>query len=187
MKIGKVRASKSFKLTDKNPTNKIVFVKKGAPRVKRKEKMSFWLDGSDWKILVDSRSDPYQVPPQITATSLRPDICIYSQSRKKVCFVELTSPFEENVRLWKAKKQLKYEGIVQDAKSNGWDASCLTIEVGARGFVSLNTPSLFRLFGLSPKDSNTARKEVSKVAIKCSHFIWISRNNDKWSHPSRVC
>jgi hypothetical protein len=120
------------------------------------------------------------------ASSLRPDICVYSPGRKKVVFVELTSPFEENIRLWKAKKQLKYAGLVDDAKSNGWDASCLTIEVGARGFVSLNTQSLFRFFGLTPKDSKIARKEISKVAIRCSHFIWISRCNPKWSHPARV-
>ena len=120
------------------------------------------------------------------STSLRPDVCIYSLTRKKVCFLELTSPFEENTQLWRAKKQLKYTGIVYDAKNNGWDATCKTIEVGARGLVSMNVPGLFRWFGLTSKDSNVARKEMSKIAIKCSHFIWISRNNEKWSHPDRV-
>ena len=187
MKIGKVQATKSFKKSDQLATDKILFVKAGAPRAKKRVLPSFWHDGSDWIFLMDSRSAPYQIPPQIVSSSLRPDICVYSLSRKKVCFVELTSPFEENIRLWKAKKQLKYAGLVDDAKSNGWEASCLTIEVGARGFVSLNTHSLFRFFGLTPKDSKTARKEISKVAIKCSHFIWISRCNPLWSHPARVC
>ena len=39
----------------------------------------------------------YQVPPSIASASLRPDICIYSETAKKVCFVELTSPAEENI------------------------------------------------------------------------------------------
>lgn len=153
---------------------------------KKKSPATFWHNGSDWKILVDSKKEPYQVPPQIVSTSLRPDVCIYSLTRKKVCFLELTSPFEENTQLWRAKKQLKYTGIVYDAKNNGWDATCKTIEVGARGLVSMNVPGLFRWFGLTSKDSNVARKEMSKIAIKCSHFIWISRNNEKWSHPDRV-
>ena len=187
IKTGKKRATEAFKFSNMNCSNEILFVKQGAKVPKPIPKPSFWQDGTDWTILVDSRAYPYQVPPQITATSLRPDICIYSLSRKKVCFIELTSPFEENMQLWKAKKSFKYLGLVEDAKTNGWNAQCRTIVVGARGFVSTNVSALFRFFGLSAKDSSSARKDISKVAIRASHFIWISRSNQVWSNPARVC
>ena len=87
----------------------IKFVKEGTvPRKKRKKKGSLWDGADDWKILVDTRQKQYQIPPEIAASSLRPDICIYSKKCKKVCFIELTSPAEENIKLWKLKKRTKY-------------------------------------------------------------------------------
>ena len=88
---------------------------------------------------------------------------------------------------WKAKKEEKYAGLVIDARNNGWDAHCRAIEVGARGFVSTAVTALFRHLGLSIKESNTARIELSRVAIRASHYIWISRGNREWAHPSRIC
>ena len=66
--------------------------------------------------LVDTRQTQYQIPPDIAASSQRPDICIYSKVSKKVCFIELTSPIEENMKLWKLKKRTKYMDLIESAK-----------------------------------------------------------------------
>ena len=166
----------------------IRFVKKGGkiPRKRKRKVYSYWSNYDDWKVLHDSRTKQYQIPPCIVSSSLRPDICVYSEKGKKVCFIELTSPAEENIQLWKFKKRQKYLDLVEEAKSNGFSACCRTIEVGARGFVSKSSLSVFSLLGFSNKQKNDARKELSRVAIRCSHFIWISRDNPTWSNPKRI-
>ena len=169
------------------PTTSIKFVKKGTkPPKRRQPKCSYWGSHNDWKILMDTRTSQYQVPPSIASTSQRPDICIYSESAKKVCFVELTSPSEENINFWKLKKREKYVDLVQEAKANGFSACCRTIEVGARGFVSKHSMNVFSMLGTPPRLKEKARRELSKIAIRCSHFIWINRDNPTWSHPNRV-
>ena len=102
-------------------------------------------------------------------------------------FLELTSPAEENIQTWKKTKREKYTGLVDQAKSNGWNAICRTIEVGARGFVSASSMSVSSLLGLPRNKIDKVRRDMSKTAIRASHFIWISRENQTWSHPARIC
>ena len=135
---------------------------------------------------MDTRLKQYQIPPSIASSTLRPDICVYSEQAKKVCFIELTSPAEENIQFWKLNKRQKYIGLVEEAKANGYTAMCRTIEVGARGFVSKSSMNVFSLLGFTSKKRNELKKNMSKVAIRCSHFIWINRNNASWESPSRV-
>ena len=98
-------------------TSRIKFLKKGTrPPKKSRRKSTFWDGTDDWKILVDTRQTQYQIPPDIAASSQRPDICIYSKVSKKVCFIELTSPIEENMKLWKLKKRTKYMDLIESAK-----------------------------------------------------------------------
>jgi len=63
------------------------------------------------------------------------------------------------------KSEEKYTGLVllQDTRNNGWDAHCRAVEVGARGFVGTGVTALFRHLGLSNKESNTARIDLSRV------------------------
>ena len=71
----------------------------------------------------------------------------YSESTRKVCFVELTSPAEENIQIWKLKKREKYINLIEEAKTNGWKAMCRTMEVGARGFVSKTSINSVSILG----------------------------------------
>ena len=167
--------------------DKIRFVKKGVkPTKQKRKKTTYWGTADDWKILMDTRRVQYQVPPAIASTSQRPDICVYSLKAKKVCFIELTSPAEENVKLWKIKKRVKYIDLVEEAKSNGFKACCRTIEVGARGFLSDTSLGLFSMFGFTQKDIKKIGRHLSKTAIRCSHFIWINRENEAWGQPARI-
>ena len=135
---------------------------------------------------MDTRQVQYCIPPQIAATLDRPDICIYSLEKKIVLFIELTSPTEENITYWKLKKTAKYLKLVELASANGFKALCRTIEVGARGFVSKPSMNVFSLLGITESAKTKLRKELSWVAIRCSHFIWINRENKQWSNPSRL-
>lgn len=176
-------------VTCPKPGRKLIqFVKKGTKVVRRKtrKRSSFWGGFVDWKVLEDTRLKQYQIPPSIASSALRPDICLYSEKAKKVCFIELTSPAEENIQLWKVTKREKYIDLVEEAKANGYTALCRTIEVGARGFVSKSSMNVFSILGFSQKKRNELKKTMSKVAIRCSHFIWINRNNPSWSSPNRV-
>ena len=103
--------------------------------------------------------------------SERSDICVDSVKVKKVCFIELTSPMDENIALWIFKKREIYIDLVEEAKSNGFLACFRTIEVGARGFVSKRSMSVFTMFGFGFRQRNSIRKELSKIAISCSHFM----------------
>ena len=135
---------------------------------------------------MDTRQSLYHIPPEIASSNLRPDICVYSNKAKKVCFVELTSPAEENIASWRAKKTEKYLSLLEEARANGFKAYCRTIEVGARGFVSKPSMNVFSLFGFKDREKEGIRKSLSKIAIRCSHFIWISRESPSWSHPNRL-
>ena len=183
--------SKAKPRSSEPPTPNLLqkFVKQGQPvrRATKKPRPTYWGEATDWKILMDTRQKQYQVPPNIASTSLRPDICVYSESTRKVCFVELTSPAEENIQIWKLKKREKYINLIEEAKTNGWKAMCRTMEVGARGFVSKTSLNIFSILGFSSKEQTTIRKELTKVAIRCSHYIWICRDNPEWASPARLC
>ena len=113
-------------------------------------------------------------------------ISVYSLKGKKVCFLELTSPAEENIRYWQLVKRKKYLDLVEEAKSHGFSACCRTIEVGARGFVSKNSLNVFTMLGINFRKRDVLRRELSRVAIRCSHFIWINRENKSWGSPNRI-
>ena len=182
-RLDHTKSHKNCGKVTKNP----LFIKKGQkPKKTPPTRQCFWSKGEDWKILMDTRQVQYSIPPQIASTSLRPDICIYSLDKKEVLFIELTSPAEENIHFWRLNKRKKYLDLVELAKSNGFNAKCKTIEVGARGFVSKPSMNIFSMLGIKQKDQTKLRKELSQVAIRCSHFIWINRENLEWSNPSRL-
>ena len=73
-------------------------------------------------------------PPNIYATSERPDIVIWSDSSRRVFLLELTCPAEEGIEAARARKQAKYKGLVDGINSSKcWSAKLYTLEIGARG------------------------------------------------------
>lgn len=53
-----------------------------------------------------------QFPTEITSTSLRPDIVIWSSSSKAVILVELTIPWEAGLEATWERNRLKYADLV---------------------------------------------------------------------------
>ena len=164
------------------------FVKKGVRHKDKKDKktVSGILDtASDWTCQIDLRSSQAHFPPSIWTTSERPDIVIFSPLSKQVIILELTSPAEENMEKWREQKMTKYEKLVEQIRhGTSWKPHLFTVEVGARGFVSKRACHVWSRLGLSAKDGHTLNKDLSRMAIRCSHFIWICRDTFAWSPPS---
>ena len=53
------------------------------------------LQASDWDFRFDLGSEPLQFPTEVAATTLRPDVVIYSRTKKIVIMLELTVPLED--------------------------------------------------------------------------------------------
>ena len=58
---------------------------------------SLFSGSTDWRLLVDYTDLNIVLPPEIVATSQRPDIVIWSTALKKVIMIELTCPAEEGI------------------------------------------------------------------------------------------
>ena len=70
------------------------------------------------------------LPAEILETSDRPDGVIWSMSNKIVIWIELASPWEENMSIRHMKKKTKYEQLRIDCKSKGWRVHPFEVEVG---------------------------------------------------------
>ena len=70
---------------------------------------------NDWILQVDLRNR-LEFPVEITATRLRPDIILYSQSKKLIIILELTVPWEDRMEEARERKKSKYEELVKTVK-----------------------------------------------------------------------
>ena len=98
---------------------------------------------TDWKLMFDMNVPEYEqrkerpFPPEIVPFAPnRPDGVIWSCSTKTVIWIELTSPWEENMTLRHEEKHTRYNQLKIDCIDNGWKVYPLCIEVGCRGHVS---------------------------------------------------
>ena len=100
------------------------------------------LNANDWEFLFDLGDSQLVFPPEIAVTTQRPDIVIFSRSKKAVLLIELTVPLEDLVSAGHTRKENRYAALVQQCSENGWFARCFAVEVGCLGYVS---PSLYTL------------------------------------------
>ena len=142
---------------------------------------------NDWIIQVDTRQHQVPFPPHILTTTERPDIVMYSNTLKIVIIFELTAPAEENLEYWRKKKRTKYMKLAENIRNRCiWKTVVFTVEVGARGFVSKSFNGVCRRLGISNKHTTKLIKDVSRMSMRCSHFIWICRNNKEWKNPDSM-
>lgn len=153
------------------------FARKKHPDFRR----SLLLGARDWSLLVDYDSDPIVFPPEIFATTARPDIIIWSAKLKKVILIELTCPAEEGIANAEARKLLRYEALVEQIRSQaGWECSLLTAEVGVRGFVAFSARRCMTSLGLNPAKVRHFVLQASEVAARCSYAIFLSAAMKAW-------
>ena len=159
------------------------FVRKGdnlARPAKLAPRKSLLSGSTDWKLLVDYSDRPIVFPPEILATSQRPDIVIWSIALKKVVMIELTCPAEEGIEAARERKLGRYTQLKQDIEEIGWMAGLLTVEVGARGYVAYSTERCFRQLGMQKRKVSSLCKSLSRVVARCSYAIYLSRKNKDW-------
>lgn len=120
-------------------------------------------------------------PPEIVATTLRPDMVLWSPTTKLVYVVELTVPWEEGVEEAYERKKNKYSDLAAEASQNGWKTSIFQIEVGYRGFVETSTTSLLKKTGVKGRSLQQAIKSISSAAEKSSNWLWIKRKDPIWA------
>ena len=86
--------------------------------------------------------------PEIAATTLRPDLVLWSPSLRSVNIIELTVPWESLTEEAYEPKKLRYTELAADAQQQGWKAKVYPVEVGCRGFVAYSTIRLLKDLGI---------------------------------------
>ena len=76
----------------------------------------------------------YHFPSHITSTDLRPDIVIWSDTRRTVLIIELTVCFETN---YADAQERKYLSLEEEMQRKGYYANIVPIQVGSRGMVEV--------------------------------------------------
>jgi hypothetical protein len=138
-------------------------------------------EANDWQFLVDFHHNKLVFPPEIFSTDQRPDIVIWSIKAKVVLMVELTVPSDENISAAQIRKTARYTNLSSDINSTTkWNSTIITIEVGARGFVARSMSSFLRRIGFTSQASSALCKSISLVTARCSHHVWLHRDNKSW-------
>tara|TARA_X000000950_G_scaffold273398_1_gene357148 strand:- start:49 stop:1680 length:1632 start_codon:yes stop_codon:yes gene_type:complete len=119
-------------------------------------------------------------PPHIASTGRRPDGVMWSDKLKMVMWIELTSPWEENMTTWYFEKHDKYSKIVDAAEGNGWKVVPLCVEVGARGYINDKWHHMTRALKLDKRMNKRLRDAVSNVAVRCSYFLYVCLRRREW-------
>ena len=166
--------------SSKTPSRSISFVKAGCSS-SSSSRNSFGILSlaSDW-ILVADIDRQLKFPAHIASTSLRPDIVIFSSSKRIVIIIELTCPSEENISYWNAEKTSKYRFLVSLCKKAGWDVKFFAVEVGARGYAGVSLKTCLSSLGIIGPKLKCALSDASVAASKASFWIWLKREELSW-------
>lgn len=144
------------------------------PAAVKRAKQSRLLKGAqDWQMLADL-SKALHFPCHIAITTVRPDIVIWSDSRKCVHLVELTVPWEGNFDFANERKRTRYEPLRASCEDRGWACSVIPVEVGCRGFIARSTRSFLSNIGLPKKALRATIKALQEEAEAASNWIWQS-------------
>ena len=74
----------------------------------------------------------------------------------------------------------RYDDLVDQYLAEGVDAECITIEIGARGFIGHRFRKLLKRIKMNAKDIRTLNNEIQKKSEECSFWIWLKRNDKTW-------
>ena len=132
----------------------------------------------DWELAVDLGKQ-LKFPEVVATTTLRPDIVLTSVASKQVILLELTVPWEDRIEEANERKRAKYSLLVEECRSNGWQARCQPIEVGCRGFAGQSLCRAYRMLGITGASQRRAIKLATDAAEVASRWLWI-RRGEAW-------
>jgi hypothetical protein len=157
----------------------INFVKEGEKKSAKSTGTGILHDSKNWEMLVDL-GKKLKFPEEVTHTSLRPDIVMWSRSPKLMVMVELTVPWEERVEVSHEIKKGKYQDLADTCKERGWKTWVFPVEVGCRGFPSQSVWKMLGAVGIKGGARNTAAHALGKAAERASSWLWLRRNEPTW-------
>lgn len=96
--------------------------------------VSFSAIFTDWHLKVDFGKQ-LEYRENVMATSFCPDIVLFSETSKRVRMMELTVPWEERMEEAKGRNRAKYADPLDECRRRRWQAQCVPVEVGSKGFV----------------------------------------------------
>ena len=100
-------------------------------------------------------------------------------------WIELTSPWEENMTTWHDQKKSNYNQLKIDCEAQGWTVHALYVEVGCRGHVREQPfDYVFRVLGFTKSERRQLKKTVEETALVCSYLIWVHRYKIHWEERS---
>jgi hypothetical protein len=103
---------------------------------------------------------------EILVTNKRPDIVVWSMSKKAVIMIELTIAWEERIKSAYERKRSKYEELLRDCFPAGLKAWLFPIEVGCRGFVGKSVGRMCSEIGIIGRVRSQLIKECGEAAEK---------------------
>ena len=139
------------------------------------------LQASYWDFRFDLGSEALQFPIEAAATSLRPDIVIYSCTKKIVVMLELTVPLEDRSHLAHERKTSKYASLARTCEENGFTTHFFALEVGCLRFCPHSFLTCLEALGLPKSLARKFRTECARVALRCSYLLYLRRGISNWN------
>ena len=130
------------------------------------------------------------IPTDIFVTSQKPDLCLVNSEAKEIILMELTVPFESNINSAHTRKSTRYELLINDLQTCGYEVKFYPIEIGSRGLISRdNVTSLKSLLSVKyerSKEFKDILKNLSKISIIASYCIFYSKFEVSWLAPEFI-
>ena len=125
------------------------------------------------------------VPIECTVTNLIPDICVFFKDTKKLTVIELSVPFELNIKNAHTIKTNKYSPLISDIRQNGIEVDLIALEIGSRGYIDdsnmKNLKEIHKLIDNSVVSFKDFKNSISKLAIISSFVIFTARSDPTWN------
>ena len=184
-----------LKLGLKQPPHQIKFASDKGNRISTRSveaEVPLFEQSDDWVLQFDldykkdgqRKNGPF--PVHITPTEQRPDGIMFSDKLKTVMWLELTSPWEENLTDSYIRKKAKYNELERQCGSAGWTVIPLYVEVAALGHANTTWGMMSKAIGMKKRDSKRLRLKCSKIALRCSYHIYKCRKLKEWTTPPLV-
>lgn len=121
-----------------------------------------------------------QFPREITTTSLRPDIVLWSTATKSAILIDLTIPWEEGIQAAHERKAAKYSDLADECREAGRSTTIYSVEVGCQGFVGTSTTRLLRGVGTTGAKLQRVTKALAEEAGKGSFWLLLRKRDNNW-------
>ena len=144
-------------------------------------------DVNDEGVSVKERPFPSEIAV-VSGLGSRPDGAIGSMQTKAVIWIELTSPWEENLTKKHFQKVDKYKKLaiaidLREAKHHGvkWAVVPLCVEVGARGAINEQSWNwMCKHLGFSKCSKHRLTQGVQDAAVACSYYTFLCHFLRTW-------